>query len=164
MWNNKTPVQRSSKEEEKLIQKIVNILSGPGRVIDSLIAEQQNNFTEEVNLISREHTGFISLHGTVTASIEMQIQIMDALEEGFNGLHRCDCGVLPLFLVRKLQMIGYAESTLDRVASYLRGRTMRVRIECSKSTPEVIRKGVPQGGPGSPCTLDIPMTLYMCKE
>ena len=68
------------------------------------------------------------------------------------------------FRLRKQQMIGYAESTLDWVASYLRGRTMRVRIECSKSTPEVIRKGVPQGGPGSPCTLDIPMTLYMCKE
>ena len=78
---------------------------------------------------------------------------------GFNS-------VLPLFLFRKLQMIGYAESTLDWVASYLRGRTMRVRIECSESTPEVTRKGVPHGGPGSPYwwreyTLYIPMTLCM---
>ena len=32
------------------------------------------------------------------------------------------------FRLRKQQMIGYAESTLDWVASYLRGRTMRVRI------------------------------------
>ena len=39
-----------------------NILSGPGRVKDSLIAKQQNNFTEEVNLILREHHGFRSLH------------------------------------------------------------------------------------------------------
>ena len=51
----------------------VNILPGPGIVRDSSIAEQQNNSTEEVNLIPREHHKIRSLHGIVTASIVIQI-------------------------------------------------------------------------------------------
>ena len=60
----------------------------------------------------------MNLHGTVTASIDMQIQGMDASEEvyivsvafidmnaGFDTVHS--------FLLRKLQMMGYADSTLD---------------------------------------------------
>jgi hypothetical protein len=52
--------------------------------MERLTAKQQKNFTDEVDLIPREHHGFRSLHGSVTANIEMQIQVMDVLDD-YNG-------------------------------------------------------------------------------
>ena len=72
-----------------------------------------------MNIIPREHHRFRSLHGTVTASIEMQIQVVDALEEGYIVTVvfidvRAGFNTVPhSFLLRKVQMIGYPESTLD---------------------------------------------------
>ena len=46
----------------------VNILPGVGRVMDSIISEQQNKFIEEVNLIPKEKHSFRKMYETVTAN------------------------------------------------------------------------------------------------
>ena len=73
------------------------------------------------------------------------------------------------YLLRKLQLIGYAGNMLKWVKSYLTGRTTRVKIETRMSRPVITRKGVPQGGTGSPgfwreYTLDMIMTLHESED
>ena len=67
----------------------VNILTGPGRVPDSLIVKQQNSFR--------------ALHGTVTASIKMQKHVNDQLEARNVVSVRGSIHSLTPHLLRKLQ-------------------------------------------------------------
>ena len=55
------------------------------------------------------------------------------------------------------------------MGSYLAGRTTRVSIKTRMSKPDIIRKGLPQGGPDSPrfwreYMLNMIMTLHESDE
>ena len=53
----------------------VNILPGPGRIMDMCTSEQQTKFAEQLGIIPRAVHGFREGHGTITAAIEMQTHV-----------------------------------------------------------------------------------------
>jgi hypothetical protein len=88
------------------------------------------------------------MQGTAIVCIEMHINVIDKLEQGqivslaFTDARAGFDTVPHTYLLRKLQLIGYPENTLELVDSNLSDRATTVKIEGSESRTE--------GGPGSP--------------
>ena len=133
---------KPKEKEDPEAYRSVNILPGLGRIMDMCTAEQQTRFAEGIGIIPRSVHGFREGHGTITAAIEMQTHVYGELAKG-NIVSVCFLDVSTGFdtvphsyLLRKLQMIGYKEKTLQWVKSYLTGRTTKVKIETRMSNQQ----------------------------
>ena len=149
----------------------VSLLSSCSRIMEGLLAEQMNQYAEREELLFPGTHGFRSGMSPNTALIEIQSHILDELEAG-NLVSICLLDVSAGFdtvshtyLLRKLEVIGYNEETIEWIQSYLERRVQMVQIEASKSQGRIVKKGIPQGGPMSPPLFreysnDIPVSLY----
>ena len=100
--------------------------------------------------------GYEAGMSTVTALVEIQTRLVHAVEKG-NVSSLClldvSCGfdtVSHTFLLRKFEMYGYCDNSLEWLASYLGNRIHKVQVQASFSDTVVVDIGFPQGGPMSP--------------
>ena len=153
----------------------VNLLPAIGRVQEGLLADQMNEFSEEAENLPPGMHGYRKNLGTTTALLEMQESVHCEIEKGkivsvaFLDISAGFDTVPHTYLLRKLEMLGYEDSALRWIASYLKGRTQQVQVEASFSKEEAIIKGVPQGGPMSPIffreyTTDLIMVLHKSPD
>ena len=153
----------------------VSLLPAIGRIQEGLMADQMNDFSETSEILPPGMHGYRRNLGTTTALLEMQESVHSEIEKGkivsvaFLDISAGFDTVPHTYLLRKLEMIGYEESALRWIASYLERRTQEVQVEASFSDREIIIKGVPQGGPMSPIffreyTTDLVMAIHENPE
>ena len=153
----------------------VQLLPAIGRIDEGIKADQMNEYSEEIECLPPGEHGYRRELGTITALLEMQEHAHQQIAEGmlvsvcFLDISAGFDTVPHTYLLRKLEMMGYENSALEWVASYLEDRTQVVQVEASYSSISKVVKGVPQGGPGSPIfwrdyTADIPMAIHTALE
>ena len=134
----------------------VALLPACGRIMEGLLAKQVDKYDRERNILHDSVHGFRTGHGTDTALAEVweyvlgevekgRIVVLCVLDEsaGFNSVPHVN-------LLRKLEMYGYGDRTLEWLGSYLDGRKQRVVIEDVESRTYSLDREIPQGGPLCP--------------
>ena len=135
----------------------VCLLSAASRVLEGLLAEQMDRYSEQTGINHKSIHGYRTGMGTNTAILEFQEDLLWAVEEGLLlGLALLDVSAgfdsVPVInLLRKHQVgFGYGSKTLKWLASYLEERKTYVSVEAKKSRSREMTKGIPQGGPLCP--------------
>ena len=153
----------------------LSLLSCLSRIMEGLLGFQMNEYAEENEIIDPSIHGYRRGLSTTTALVEIQIRLTKALEKGkISSLCLVDVSagfdtVNHIFLLRKLELLGYGDEAIELLHDYLSGRTSVVEVETEHSKPTAIDIGFPQGGPMSPIlfreyTLDLPRSLSAVED
>ena len=168
------PLFKGGKDEkDPAAYRPVSLLCATSRVMEALLNDQMNKYAEQVGVLHHGVHGYREGMSTVTALIEIQSRQMKAVEEGkISSLCLLDVSsgfdsVNHIYLLRKLEMYGYDDKSLNWIASYLSNRSQIVQVQASMSRAERTHLGFPQGGPASPVLFreysnDIPACI--CTE
>ena len=112
----------------------VSLLSAMGRLLEGLLSAQMNDFAEETNFIHPNVHGYRKGMSTSTALMEVQTRLLTSMEKGkVSSLCLVDVSagfdtVSNIFLLRKLELYGYDDSTLEWIDSYLSNRVQKVQV------------------------------------
>ena len=140
----------------------VSCLAAASKVLEKVVCEQLTQFVETHHLLPASQHGFRKSRSTMTALSAMQKEWIKNSEEGLvTGILVWDLSSafdtldIELFL-KKMEIYGADELTLNWFRSFLSERSQRVKIGSSTSPALRLVSGVPQGGILSP----IIFTLY----
>ena len=129
----------------------VAILPILSKILEKAIFIQIIQYLDSNQLIHPNHHGFRAAHSTTTGLIQMYDKWVEALEDKqYTGVCFLDLSAAfdivdhPL-LLEKLKLYGFADNSLNWVASYLDGRNQTVYIEGALSKVLPVPTGVPQG-------------------
>ena len=129
----------------------VAILPILSKILEKAIFIQIIQYLDSNQLIHPNHHGFRAAHSTTTGLIQMYDKWVEALEDKqYTGVCFLDLSAAfdivdhPL-LLDKLKLYGFADNSLNWVASYLSGRKQTVYIESTLAKVLPVPTGVPQG-------------------
>ena len=124
----------NDKSEAKSFRPVA-LLPACGRIMEGLLAKQMDSYSQERNILHDSVHGFRTGHGTDTALAEVWEHVLGEVEKG-KVVALCLLDVSAGFdsvphvnLLRKLEMYGYGDRTLQWLGSYLSGRKQFVTIE-----------------------------------
>ena len=108
-------------------------------------------YLSENSLLYKHHSGFLPNHSTVTQLCYLAHQWQMALEKGeqvhtvFLDLSKAYDRVSIPGLLFKLSNLGFSNTTLQWMSSFLMDRQQRVRVNGCLSTSKSPKSGIPQG-------------------
>lgn len=130
----------------------VSILSIVDKIFEKIIHEQFSNYLDDNNILFERQFGFKKGVGTEEAVINVIEYICGELDAGFSGVAGVFFDYSKAFdlvnhdiLIKKLQVIGVVNETLDIFRQYLANRIQFVQIGEAKSSMMPVNCGVPQG-------------------
>ena len=129
----------------------VSILCSTSKIIERLIYEQISKYLYEHNLLFEFQSGFRTSHSTDTCLLYLTDYIKQEVDSGkYCGMVMLDLQkafdtVNHSILLEKLRAIGFDNTSLGWMSSYLEGREQRVDINGTLSSPLPVSCGVPQG-------------------
>ena len=148
----------------------VAILCILSKVIERTIFIQIVDYMNNNDLFHPNHHGFRAQHSTSTAMIQMYDSWVQAVDKGeLTGVCMLDMSaafdvVDHDILLKKLQLYGFDDGSLQWMKNYLSGRSQAVYIDGSLSSFLEVEVGVPQGSILGPLcyvlfTNDFPETI-----
>ena len=156
------PILKKGDAKDLKNYRPVNCLAAASKVLEKVVCEQLTRYTEVHGILPNSQHGFRQGRSTMTALTAMQKEWITNAEEGLmTGVLVWDLSSafdtldIDLFL-KKLSLYGADTLTTNWFRSFLTGRTQRVRVNDSISTPLELVSGVPQGSILGP----IIFTLY----
>ena len=129
----------------------VSILCSTSKIIERLIYEQISKYLNEHNLLFEFQSGFRTSHSTDTCLLYLNDYIKHEVDAGkYCGMVMLDLQkafdtVNHSILLDKLRAIGFDDTSLGWMSSYLEGREQMVDINGTMSSPLPVNCGVPQG-------------------
>lgn len=134
----------------------ISLLSTISKIIEKIVINRIDNFLNKFKILRREQHGFRAEHSTETAVTEFVQHVYDLLDRKeyvlgfFFDLSRAfDCLNFELILT-KMQTLGLRGKIMEWIESYLRGRTMKIKIKDVFSSVYEIDSGVIQGSTAGP--------------
>ena len=156
------PILKKGDAKELKNYRPVSCLVAASKVLEKVVCDQLTRFAEVHGLLPSNQHGFRAQRSTMTALSSMQKEWIKNTEEGLmTGILVWDLSSafdtldIDLF-IEKIEIYGADATTKDWFRSFLTGRTQRVRMGSSLSSPLALASGVPQGGILSPMIF----TLY----
>ena len=126
----------------------VSILCCLSKIIERVVYEQIENYLSSHNILYEFQSGFIKAHSCL-------LYLMDQIKEEVNEGKYCGMVMLDLqkafdtvnhtILLAKLRALGFNNTSLQWIQSYLEGREQVVDVNGIISNPLPLSCGVPQG-------------------
>ena len=129
----------------------LKVLPAVEKVIEMIIYDQLYSYLSRSKILTKHQSGFRSLHSTVTA-------LLDATNEWYFNIDQGNTNVVVFLdlaeafdivsheiLLKKLELYGISDLTLDWFKSYLSNRDQVCVVQGYTSEPRIINCGVPQG-------------------
>ena len=129
----------------------ISILSNISKIFEKVMYKRIYNFLESHNIISDTQFGFRQNHSTEHALIHFVDFVTKALEDDQHSVgvyldtKKAFDSVNHSLLLKKLIKYGIRGKCAELIEDYLKGRTQKVKIGNSLSTPKDITCGIPQG-------------------
>ena len=112
--------------------------------MEGILNSQMNKYAEEAGILHLGVHGYRSGMSTVTALVEVQSRLVGAVGEGKLSslcLLNVNAGfdsISHIYLLRKLELYGYSDKSIDWIRSYLSNRKQIVQVNASKSRSEEV--------------------------
>ena len=146
-----TPLYKTGSKNACENYRPISILPIFSKITEKLINEQMLNYLETNNLLYENQFGFRKSMGTTDALINFSNKTLTAFNHG-----KCVLGIFIDFskafdtvdhsiLIHKLQLLGFSESAVKWVKSYLLNRKQCTKLDTVTSSWRGISCGVPQG-------------------
>ena len=151
-----SPILKKGSAELKENYRPVSCLPVASKVLEKIVTEQMTRFLEVHKLLPDNQHGFREKHSTMTALSSMQKEWTENTEsKKKTGILLWDLSAAfdtldVELLCKKLEIYGFDKMSCKWFASFLSGRSQRVRIGRSLSNRVMLTSGVPQGGILSP--------------
>ena len=129
----------------------ISVMFVVAKVFERIVYDQLYNFLNSEEIISKQQSGFRSLHSTVTALLEATDSWAFNIDRGyvnavvFLDLKTAFDTVDHEILLTKMNRCGIQSKTLDWFKSYLTNRTQRCSVNGCLSDFTTLKCGVPQG-------------------
>ena len=129
----------------------ISVLPAISKICESLVYDQLYGYLNSNSLLTKNHSGFRSLHSTVTALLHLTNNWYLNIYKGMTNLivlldlAKAFDTVSHNILLKKLEPYGLKGVTLDWFLSYLSDRQQQCVGEGCVSKPQLISCGVPQG-------------------
>ena len=129
----------------------ISLTSCVARTMEKLVNNQMLAYLSENSLLYKHQSGFLPNHSTVTQLCYLAHQWQMALEKGeqvhtvFLDLSKAYDRVSIPGLLFKLSNLGFSNTTLQWMSSFLMDRQQRVRVNGCLSTSKSPKSGIPQG-------------------
>ena len=129
----------------------ISLLSVLSKIIEKIAAKQMTQYLILHELLDKNQSGYKPEHSTGTALLDITDFIFQALDLSYIVIKvlldyskAFDCANHNIILA-KLKSIGFSNSALNWINSYLSGRSQSVKTEAGRSKWEHLSNGVPQG-------------------
>ena len=143
--------EQSGREDPKQYRPVA-LLPVAARLLEKIVCDQIMKYLYEKKLLHSQNHGYRKFHGTITALLEAQEAILDAVDNGeFVGIVTLDQSaafdvIEHQILNSKLRLYGFDGHSLGWFSSYLQDRSQYVALETSKSEERLIGPfACPQG-------------------
>lgn len=129
----------------------ISILCTISKIVERIIYEQIDSYLAEQNILFDFQSGFRKAHSTDTCLLYLTDFIRKEVDKGnvcgmvLIDLQKAFDTVQYDILLNKLKALGFSDSSLQWVRSYLVGREQVVDVEGTLSSPLKLTCGVPQG-------------------
>ena len=145
------PIPKCSEPKESSDYRPISLLAALSKILEKIVAKQMKEHLEENELLDEHQSAYKAHHSTTTALID----ILDNINEAFDKAEitvltlldyskAFDCANHKLILA-KLKKLGFKNSALEWINSYLTDRSQQVVTSRGISKWAVIKNGVPQG-------------------
>lgn len=145
------PIFKKGCPENRDNYRPISLLPVFSKIFEKLILTRLVNFFAENQILSKKQFGFqknLSTQDAIASLIKKTLLGLDNKEKTvgiFCDLSKAfDC-VDHSILLKKIEYYGIRNKELQLIESYLQERTQITQVENSKSAPQNIHKGVPQG-------------------
>ena len=152
----------------------ISLLSVLSKILEKLVAKQMIQYLNLHNLFDEKQSAYRKGHSTGTALLEISDHIFNALDSNqiailtlLDYTKAFDCANHDI-MIAKLKAMGFSNSALIWVKSYLSGRSQRVKTQEGFSDWVNLVNGVPQGSILGPLLFtvllcDINNSIKHCK-
>ena len=129
----------------------ISIIPVIAKVFERIVYDQLHDYLIDNNMLSNSHSGFRSLHSTVTALLEATNNLAYNIDDGrvnalvFLDLKKAFDTVDHVILLLKLDSYGFARTVHNWFKSYLEERNQKCLVNGHLSSSQFLRCGVPQG-------------------
>ena len=152
----------------------ISLLSIFSKILEKIAAKQMTQYLILHSLLDKHQSGYKPQHSTGTALLEITDFIFQALDQSniviktlLDYSKAFDCANHNIILA-KLKSIGFTNSALNWINSYLTGRSQSVKTDAGRSHWKNLQNGVPQGSILGPLLftillLDIKHSIRHCN-
>ena len=154
-----TPIFKNGSRHSPSSYRPISLTSIPCKLLERLIKNAILNHLCKNGLISRAQHGFLPGRSCTTNMLIFMDSLTDARDRGlitdavFFDFAKAFDRVPHIPLLHKLTAYGISGSLYNWISSFLSGRTFRVRIGSTLSSPSPVLSGVPQGSVLGPLLL-----------
>ena len=129
----------------------ISVLPAISKICERVVYDQLYRYLNSNGLLTKNQSGFRSLHSTVTSLLHLTNNWYLNIDKGMTNLivlldlAKAFDTVSHNILLKKLELYGLKGVTLDWFSSYLSNRQQQCVVEGCVSKPQLISCGVPQG-------------------
>ena len=145
------PLYKKDDRTEAQNYRPISVLPAISKICERVVYDQLYRYLNSNELLTKNQSGFRSLHSTVTALLHLTNNWYLNIDKSMTNLivlldlAKAFDTVSHNILLKKLELYGLKGVTLDWFSSYLSDRQQQCVVERCISKPRLISCGVPQG-------------------
>ena len=145
------PLPKNTHPSNPTDYRPISLLLAFSKILEKLVAQQMTNYLRKEKMLDEHQSAYKKYHSTTTALLDITDNIYQAMDKSDVTLlvlldysKAFDCANHELIMA-KLKAMGFKESALEWIKSYLNKRQQQVITENGKSEWVTMKNGVPQG-------------------
>lgn len=145
------PIHKAGSKADTSNYRPISVLPVLSKVYEKIIYNRLHTYLESINYLSNNQFGFRTKRSTLAATIDLVTNLRSNIDNKqiglgiFIDLKKAFDTISHSLLLQKLHDIGIRQTAYNILRSYLSNRSQVVQIGETRSNPEILTFGVPQG-------------------